>query len=62
MRPKQVDLVTGGPSGHEKAVTLLKELMESAGGIRFGEAQEVELKGLAGLNRVYAVDWNEPVL
>lgn len=25
MRPKQVDLVTGGPGGHEKAVTLLDE-------------------------------------
>ncbi|MCI0823253.1 MAG: adenylate/guanylate cyclase domain-containing protein [Chloroflexi bacterium] len=37
--------------------SLLKELTESAGDIRFGEPQEVELKGLAGLNRVYQVDW-----
>ena len=37
--------------------SLLKELTDSAGDIRFGEVQEVELKGLAGLNRVYAVDW-----
>ena len=36
---------------------LLKELTDSAGDIRFGEVQEVELKGLAGLNRVYAVAW-----
>ena len=34
----------------------LKELTESAGDIRFGEAQEVDLKALAGLNRVYAVE------
>jgi class 3 adenylate cyclase len=37
--------------------SLLKELTESAGDIRFDEAFEVELKGLAGLNRVYAVVW-----
>ena len=37
---------------------LLKELTDSAGDIQFGEVQEVELKGLAGLNRVYAVEWN----
>jgi class 3 adenylate cyclase len=36
---------------------LLKELTESAGDIRFGEEREVELKGLAGVNRVYAVAW-----
>jgi len=35
--------------------SLLKELMESAGDIQFGEGQEVE--GLAGLNRVYSVEW-----
>ena len=32
--------------------SLLKELMDSAGDIQFGDQQEVELKGLAGLNRV----------
>jgi class 3 adenylate cyclase len=37
--------------------SLLKELTESAGDIRFGEEREVELKGLTGLNRVYAVAW-----
>ncbi len=36
---------------------LLKELTESSGDIRFGEGQEVELKGLIGLNRVYQVVW-----
>ena len=36
--------------------SLLKELTDSAGGIRFGEVQEVELKGLAELNRLYLVD------
>ena len=33
----------------------LKELKDSAVDIQFGEDQEVELKGLAGLNQVYAV-------
>ena len=36
---------------------VLKELTYSAGDIRFGEGQQVELKGLAGLKRVYSVDW-----
>ena len=38
--------------------SLLKELTDSAGDISFGEGQEVELKGLAGLNRVYQVVWD----
>ena len=37
---------------------LLKELTDSAGDIQFGEGQEMELKGLSGLNRVYLVDWS----
>lgn len=37
--------------------SLLKELTESAGDIRFGEVQEVELKGLAGRHRLYPVEW-----
>ncbi len=42
--------------GGEKLVSsLLKELTDSAGDIQFGEVQELELKGLAGLNRVHAV-------
>jgi class 3 adenylate cyclase/tetratricopeptide (TPR) repeat protein len=36
--------------------SLLKELTESAGDIHFGEGQDVELKGLAGINRVYALE------
>ena len=36
---------------------LLKQLAESSGDIRFGEEQEVELNGLAGINRVNSVLW-----
>ena len=38
--------------------SLLKELTDSAGDIRFGDVQEVALKGLAGVSQVYPVDWN----
>ena len=37
--------------------SLLKELGDIGGDIHFGEEQEVQLKGLAGLNRVYTVEW-----
>ena len=37
--------------------SLLKELTDSSGDIRFGEGQDVEMKGLAGLNRVYPAEW-----
>ena len=37
--------------------SLLKELVESAGDLTFGEEREVELKGLPGYYRVYPVDW-----
>lgn len=37
--------------------SLLKELTESAGDIRFGEGREVELKGLSGGQRVFVVAW-----
>ena len=37
--------------------SLLKELVESAGDLTFGEEREVELKGLPGYYRVYTVDW-----
>ena len=40
--------------------SLLKEHTENAGDIRFEEVQEVELKGLAGLNRVYTVGGSNP--
>ena len=52
------DAVAGQTAGGEILVSsLLMELTDSAGDIEFGEVQEVELKGLAGLNRVYAVVW-----
>ncbi len=37
--------------------SLLKELTQSTGDIQFGEAREVEMKGLAGVTRVYQVVW-----
>ena len=37
--------------------SLLKELTESGGDIQFGDQREVELKGLAGVSRVYPVAW-----
>ena len=36
---------------------LRKELTESSGNIRFGEERDVALKGLAGANPVYMVEW-----
>ena len=44
-----------GHGGQILVSSLLKELTESGGDIRFGEEQELELKGLAGINRVYSV-------
>jgi class 3 adenylate cyclase len=38
---------------------LLKELTESGGDVNFGEAREVELKGLAGKYGVHEVSWRE---
>ena len=35
----------------------LRELIDIARDIQFGKGQEVKLRGLAGLNRVYAVEW-----
>jgi class 3 adenylate cyclase len=37
--------------------SLLKELTESAGDIAFAEGREVELRGLSGIHRVFAVAW-----
>jgi len=42
--------------------SLLKELTERADDILFEEGQEEELKGLAGPNRVYSVDWKKPTV
>ena len=41
--------------------SLFKELTDSGGDIRFGEAQELDLKGLATVSRVYSVYWSELV-
>ncbi len=37
--------------------SLLKELTESAGDIRFGEARQVQLKGFDGTHWMYSVHW-----
>jgi class 3 adenylate cyclase/ketosteroid isomerase-like protein len=48
--------ITGHARGGEILVSsLLRDLVESAGDIRFDEGREVALKGLAGTHRVYAV-------
>ena len=39
--------------------SLLMELTQSAGDIRFGQGREVELMGLVGVNRVFEVRWQE---
>ena len=39
------------------ASALTKELLANAGYLRFDAGREVELKGLAGPHRVYALDW-----
>ena len=35
----------------------MRELAGADGSIPFGDAREVELKGLAGVHRVHSVDW-----
>ncbi len=48
--------VAGQARGGEILVSsLLKDLVESAGEFTFGEARNVELKGLKGKHSVYAV-------
>jgi class 3 adenylate cyclase len=50
--------IAGQAAGGEILVSsLLKELTESGGDIPFGEAREVELKGLANPHRVFEVAW-----
>ena len=50
--------VAGQAQGGQILVSsLFKALTDSAGDIVFGEEQEVELKGLTGLNSVYPVEW-----
>ena len=38
--------------------SLLEALVESSGEFEFGDAQNVELKGLAGSHRVFGVRWS----
>jgi eukaryotic-like serine/threonine-protein kinase len=50
--------VADAASGGEILVSsVLKELTESAGDVRFGEACKVELKGLRGKHRLFQVAW-----
>ena len=37
--------------------SVLKELTESSGDLAFGEARELELKGLSGVHRVFPLQW-----
>ena len=51
--------IAGKARGGEILVSsLLRDLTESAGDLRFGEARDVELKGLSGTYRIYEVIWN----
>ena len=43
--------------GEILASSHLKELTESAGDLSFGDAREVELKGISERQRVHAVEW-----
>ena len=43
--------------GQILASSLLKELTDSAGDIEFDGGTEVELKGLTGTQRVFAISW-----
>jgi class 3 adenylate cyclase len=52
--------IAGEARGGQVLVSsLLKELTESSGDIRFGEGQQVSLKGLEGVHQVYPVLWEE---
>jgi len=42
-----------------KVSSLLKELTESGGDIRFGPRREIELTGLTGAYGVHPVAWSE---
>ena len=51
--------IAGKARGGEILVSsLLRELTESGGDIRFGAGRDVELKGLSGHHRVHEVIWN----
>ena len=44
-------------AGEVLVSSLLRELTESSGDIDFGDARQVELKGLTGTQRVFSVHW-----
>ena len=44
--------------GEILASSLLKELTESVGDLRFGAEREVALKGFVGTHRVFPVQWS----
>jgi class 3 adenylate cyclase len=44
--------------GEILASSLLKELTQSVGDLRFGESREVSLKGFSDLHRVFPVEWS----
>jgi class 3 adenylate cyclase len=51
--------IAGQASGGEILVSaLLKELTASGGDIAFGDGRDVELKGISGGQRVFAVAWS----
>jgi class 3 adenylate cyclase len=43
--------------GEILASSLLKDLTESTGDLRFGKARDVQLKGISDTQRIYAVEW-----
>ena len=52
--------IAGQAKGGEILVSsLLKELAESGGDVRFGPRREIELNGLAGVHGVHAVTWSD---
>jgi class 3 adenylate cyclase len=44
-------------SGEILVSSLLKELVQTSADLRFGEAREIELKGLSGKHLVFAAEW-----
>ena len=45
--------------GHILASSITKEIASNRRDIHFGEAREVELKGIEGMHLVYEVDWEK---
>jgi len=54
--------LTGAANGGEVLVSsVVKQLTEGAGDIRFGQGRDVVLKGFSEARRVFAVDWTDGV-